>query len=376
MRGVVRRSTWTAIATVAALALAPAAAQAALSVVLVGGDALEDRPMTFIATGTTSGTSHIYAKFRPAGGVPCAPSYSADSGAGLFFRDVSGTQKVTQQGEPGAYLLCAYLASSSTAAPSEQFALPVNVRPNNATLALLVPPRAHPGAGVPVTLVGTTELGRTLFAKAKPIGAGPCGQSRAADPATDSFAFSLPASGAFGLPRLAGPFRDVGQYTLCAWLQESSSDAVAEASASAVLNIVPPVPVLTSLDVSPSAFVARPAGGFKTTSFPSTRVSYRLGNTAASVRFTVAVRRVGRRVGSSCRALTRTNRNRKRCLRYQPVSGSYTDPGRQGHNSLRFSGRVGGKRLRTGTYRLYASPRTSTGRGKTLRHTFRITTRR
>lgn len=368
-----------AVAAVAGLALGltPAAAQAALAVSLVGDDALEDRPMTFIATGSTSGTSHIYATFRPEGGVPCATSsYSADSGTSLFFRDVSGTQKVIERGDPGAYLLCAYLATSSTAAPTERLSLPVNVRPNNATLALVVPPSAVPGAGVPVLLAGTTELGRTLFAKAKPIGAGPCAQSRAADPAADTFAFSLPASGAFSLPRLAGPFRDVGQYTLCAWLQENSSDAVAEASASAVLNVVPPIPVMTSLDISPSAFVARPAGGFRTTGYPSTSVSYRLENTAASVRFTVAARRTGRRVGTSCRAVTRANRNRKRCLRYQPVSGSYTDPGRQGSNYLRFSGRIGGKRLRTGVYRLYASPRTTSGRGKTMRHTFRITSRR
>ncbi len=368
----ISKGAFTAALAVCIAVLAPAAAQAALSIELVGGDALEDRAMTFVATGTTTATNEIYAKYRPSGGVPCAPSYAADSGTSRLFADPSGTQDVITSDEPGAYVFCAYLAASSTVAPVEAFTLPVNVRANTATLAVQAPATGFPGVAVPVTLSGTTELGRTLYAKAKPVGAGPCAQSRSADPASESFAFSEPALGVFGLPRLAGPFSDVGQYTLCAWLQEGFSDVVAEAAASAVVNIIPPVPVLTGLDMSPSAFVARTSGGFETGGFPFSSVSYRLTNTAASVRFTVAARRLGRRVGASCRKPTRALRRRKSCVRYQLVPGSFTDSGTSGTNFVRFSGRVGGRRLKTGTYRLYASPRTATGRGVTARHTFRI----
>jgi|GEM_PF-2822456 len=363
-----------AVMVVAAFALAPAAANAALSVALVGGDALEDRAMTFIFTGSTSATNEIYATFRVSGGVPCAPSFRADSGSGIVFGEPSGTQEILTRDDPGAYVLCAYLAASSSDPPIEAFTLPVTVRPNTATLAIQAPVAGNPGVAVPVTLAGTTELGRELYAKSKPVGSGPCAQSRSADPSSDSFAFFESALGAFAVPRLAGPFASVGQYTLCAWLQESSTDVVAEAAASAVVTIVPPIPVLTSLEVSPSAFAAQPSGGFTTGSVFSsaTTISYRLDNTAAGVRLTVAARRSGRRVGASCRRATRANRNRATCVRYELVPGSYTDDGEEGTNFVRFSGRVGGRRLRTGSYRLFASPRTTTGPGTTLRRAFRV----
>lgn len=358
---------------VAASALLPAAASAALSVTLAGGDALEERAMTFIATGTTNATNEIYATFRPIGGVPCAPSYGADSGSSVFFADSSGTQEVLTRGDPGDYVMCAYLQSGSSQPAIETFVLPVRVRPNSAALAIQVAPIGVADVAVPVSLVGTTELGRRLYAKAKPIGAGGCGQSNTADPSSDSFASFESAIGPFSLPRLAGPFSDVGQYRLCAWLQESGSDALAEAAASAVVTIVAPIPLLTGLDMTSSSFAAQPSGGFTTESFRSySLITYRLVNTDASVRFTVAARRVGRRVGSSCRRLSRTNRNRRRCVRFQPIAGSYTDAGKRGSNSVKFSGRVGGRRLKTGSYRLTASPRTATGRGKSMRRSFRI----
>jgi len=69
------------LAAIASLAFLPAAAQAELSVTLVGNDALEDRPMTFVATGTTSATTEIYGKLRHARGVasrrPTAPMPAA-----------------------------------------------------------------------------------------------------------------------------------------------------------------------------------------------------------------------------------------------------------------------------------------------------------
>jgi len=194
------------LAAIASLAFLPAAAQAELSVTLVGNDALEDRPMTFVATGTTSATTEIYGKLRHARGVPCAPSYSTDAGSGLFFADPTGAQEVITRDDPGSYVLCAYLATSSAATPLEALTLPVAVRPNNATLSLRVPSNGFRGVGVPVTIAGTTELDRNVYATAKPVGAGPCGRSRAADPASNAFAFFEPGAGAFSIPRLAGPF--------------------------------------------------------------------------------------------------------------------------------------------------------------------------
>lgn len=360
--------------TALALAVAPAAAQAAAVNVTFTPEALEDRPLTFTAT-TDGSPGFVFAKMRPAG-VACAPSYNADSGTDLFFRDTSGTQKVQTFEDPGAYLVCAYLQPSSADPPTAVKSVPVTVRANQATLAIQVAPTATLGTAFPLNLVGTTEVGRQLFAKTKPQGAGPCGPSRSADPSTDSFTFGEPATGTFSLTRLAGPFSTPGPYVICAWLQEASDDPVAEAAAAAVVSVKPPIPLPTSLDVTPSSFAALGSGRSVTDDFRAALVTYTLSNTDASVRFAVSARRSGRRVGSSCRKPTRRLRRRKRCVRYVPLKGSFTTAATRGYNSLRFSGRIGGHRLSRGRYRLIASPSNQTGRGPTLRRSFRITRRR
>ena len=74
--------------------------------------------------------------------------------------------------------------------------------------------------------------------------------------------------------------------------------------------------------------------------------------------------------------MTQANRSRRSCVRYPLLPGSYTHSATQGMNSLPFSGRVGSRRLKPGTYRLHASPRTASGRGTPRRKTFRIIRRR
>lgn len=93
------------------------------------------------------------------------------------------------------------------------------------------------------------------------------------------------------------------------------------------------------------------------------RVSYTL-NAPAVVRFTVQRRARGRRVvvrkggkrRASCRRETRRNRHKKACARFVKVRGSFTLTGKTGANSFRFRGRIGGKRLKPGRYRLVATP--------------------
>lgn len=351
------------------LAVSPAVAQGAVGVT-ISPDPLEDRAITFVSTGDVAGKK-VYAKRRPAG-VPCAPVYKSETGTDVFFADPIGTQAIKTVEDPGAYVICAYLQDfSGDDAAASAATVPLNVRPNNAALGITVPPAANPGAGVPIGFVGTTELGRELYAKTKPAGAGACGQSRDADPSTDSIAFGLPASGTFAIPRLTGSFNSPGQYLVCAWLQERSNDVIAEAAASAVLNIIAPTPVLTDLDINPLSFAARRIGPAITNNFPSTSISYRL-NTNAQVRFTVGARRGGRRVGSTCRRPTRALRGRRPCTRYVRVRGSFAHDGTAGTNSLRFSGRLSGRSLGLGRYRLFAEPRNSTGQGRTLRQSFRV----
>ena len=85
------------------------------------------------------------------------------------------------------------------------------------------------------------------------------------------------------------------------------------------------------------------------------RISYALTE-AASTRFTV--QRVVRRDGRT---------------RFVRVRGSFTDAGEVGGNTRRFRGRVGGRRLRAGRYRLIARPTDAAGNvGLPVRTKFRV----
>jgi hypothetical protein len=127
--------------------------------------------------------------------------------------------------------------------------------------------------------------------------------------------------------------------------------------------------------IFPRSFRAAPGG-------PSTRaarrviygarVTYTL-NQAARVRFTVARELPGRRTRrGTCVRPTRANRLARRCIRRLPVRGSFTLNGRSGRNAFRFMGRIGGRRLTPGNYRLTATPTANGRRGRATSVGFRI----
>jgi hypothetical protein len=68
-------------------------------------------------TGASEAPNEVFAKVRPAGGAPCAPTFDSDSGTSLVnYQDVNGAftvQATTTQDAPGSYLICLWLASSS-----------------------------------------------------------------------------------------------------------------------------------------------------------------------------------------------------------------------------------------------------------------------
>jgi hypothetical protein len=128
------------------------------------------------------------------------------------------------------------------------------------------------------------------------------------------------------------------------------------------------------LRIRPATFRALERGG-SIAAARGTRVSYSLSE-AATMTFRVERTARGRRVGRRCVPQTRRNRKRKRCTRYTRVRGSFTHQGRTGGNSFRFSGRLRGRKLRPGRYRLAVVPTDAAGnRGNTVRATFRIVRR-
>jgi hypothetical protein len=135
---------------------------------------------------------------------------------------------------------------------------------------------------------------------------------------------------------------------------------------------------VTGESISPFSFRAAPSG-------PSARSARRVRygarvtftlNVAARVRFTVQRLRSGRRVRRRGRTVcvrpTSGNRSRPRCTRVARLRGSFFRTGRAGANRFRFMGRIGGRRLTPGRYRLLATPLVNGGAGRSRAARFRI----
>lgn len=139
-------------------------------------------------------------------------------------------------------------------------------------------------------------------------------------------------------------------------------------------------PVIGGLTFSRSSFAAAGSGAAfsaqkgkkrKKSAPIGTKVSFNLTE-AASVRFTVQRKTTGRRVSGKCRTPSRKNRKKRKCTLWKNVTGSFTYPGKAGKNTFTFRGRIGGKALRTGSYRLNGTAtdpanNTSTPRNKTFK---------
>jgi len=128
--------------------------------------------------------------------------------------------------------------------------------------------------------------------------------------------------------------------------------------------------------VSPTSFPAAPSGPSATAARKfGTKVTFTLDQ-AASVRFTVQQPRAGRRVThgkkTTCDAPTKKNAKRKKCTRFVTRKGSFTRAGLAGTNTFHFTGRLNGRRLAPGKYRLVATPKTNGQIGRAATAAFKI----
>jgi hypothetical protein len=64
---------------------------------------------------------------------------------------------------------------------------------------------------------------------------------------------------------------------------------------------------------------------------------------------------------------TRETQHRTACVRWVPVPGSFKRSAGPGAVSFRFAGRIGGRLLPPGRYRLLAAPRDALGTGGTVK---------
>jgi hypothetical protein len=100
-------------------------------------------------------------------------------------------------------------------------------------------------------------------------------------------------------------------------------------------------------------------------------VSYELSQ-PAQVAFAVDHGLLGRRSRGKCRKATRRNRHRRPCRRYKRMRGGLAQTGVAGANSLYFNGRLRGKRLKAGHYRLTAVASGFAGNSRRATRYFRV----
>ena len=81
---------------------------------------------------------------------------------------------------------------------------------------------------------------------------------------------------------------------------------------------------------------------------------------AASVTITIEHVKAGRKIGTVCRKQTRKNRKKRACTLFAPV-GKLTQAGAAGRNALRFTGKLAGRKLAPGVYRVTAVATGPTG---------------
>lgn len=146
---------------------------------------------------------------------------------------------------------------------------------------------------------------------------------------------------------------------------------------SSAASVAPPIaslPAIGSETLAPTTFAAAPSGpsAHAAKRRYGTKATYTL-NEAATVRFTVFQLRPGRSTrGGRCVKPTRRNRTGRACTQILPVPGSFTLVGNAGTNTFRFSGRISGRALKPGTYKLVATPYANGNTGQTKSTLFRI----
>lgn len=135
----------------------------------------------------------------------------------------------------------------------------------------------------------------------------------------------------------------------------------------------------SGLAFSNSTFAAESSGpsatNAKTKAPRGTKVSFKL-NQAATVRFTVTRRLKGRKSKRGkktvCVKPTKKNRKKKSCTRVVTLKGSFSRNGATGTNSFHFTGRLNGRKLKPGRYKLVATPTAGGLKGKATSTGFRI----
>ncbi|HEY7296018.1 MAG TPA: Ig domain-containing protein, partial [Dehalococcoidia bacterium] len=194
-------------------------------------------------------------------------------------------------------------------------------------------------------------------------------------PYTLSSSGPLPPGLGFNTGTLSGTPMQAGAFTFSVTATDAHD---CTGTTNVTLRVVAPgvgggaKPVISSARLSPITFRAAAHGaGISRKRKPpvGTRLSYRDSEAATT---TLAITRpaAGHKRGRKCVA-GKPRRHQKRCLRYIKV-GAFTHLDTAGKVTVHLSGRVHGRKLRPGRYRLTLTPRLAGSSGKSVRLSFKI----
>jgi uncharacterized repeat protein (TIGR01451 family) len=169
-------------------------------------------------------------------------------------------------------------------------------------------------------------------------------------------------------PTASGPLSNTASVTTA-----SSDTDTSNNSSSVSMDVAPGIPVLTLFNLQPPTFVAAKSGpSVVAAASTGTIVSYQ--NTQVSTTSFTALRATpGVKKGKACVAppKKKPKKKPKSCTRYLS-QGTFTHQDAGGAIRFRFTGRVKGKTLRPGRYRLRAVARTAAGAGNTVQKDFKV----
>jgi hypothetical protein len=197
-------------------------------------DPAVDLGRTFTLTGNTGTAKHIYVKYRATGGAACAPSASSDSGndyldgVGYSFYPTgtaNGNFTFSATGvwqHSGTYMFCIWFANSSgdTATPIRQ---DITFREPTGTVSGSISPVSPlVNQTATVTITGSSEAPKRVYATYRLAGGAPCSVSYDADSGR-GLVDGTNVNGAFGFTQSL-TISTPGTYVICMWLADSSGD--------------------------------------------------------------------------------------------------------------------------------------------------------
>lgn len=302
---------WVA-AVVVLIGAGPALADSAtLSVTTTTGasDPVAGVGRVFTLSGSSAVPSRIWVKYRPAGGAPCAPSALTDSGTKLFQfifygEDVNGTIDIAQASTwslPGTFVFCFWIAPTESAVATP-FTQAITFRaPTGTVTATIDPIIPLVGQTAAITVTGASEAPAQVFATVRAAGGAGCAPTYGADTGSSVLSGSA-VDGAFSIPATTTQ-STAGNYVLCLWLAQSSSDPrpIAGPQPQPFTVVAPPPPL--PLPPPPESITAS-----TTVRRAAARYSGRIVSRAdCRSRRTVVLRRSGSGTRTFGRAVSRTN---------------------------------------------------------------------